>query len=807
MTSKKIYSIIIKMRKVRRLGVSMLVAFVLMVLITVPSNLYLHSLLPQTEGVLRLPLLYKSVKVYRDKYDIPHIYAQNMHDAQIALGFVTASERLFQMDINRRIAAGRLSEFFGDKTVKIDILLRKLRLYKTMEDFWKKNKHKMPKPLLARMDNYLAGVKFYVDNFKLPIEYKLLGTKPEPFNHVDMLAISGYISLSFAEGLIADSLFTDLYASFPKELVDQLTTKERMHAFKEGKDFFTKLKGMDDTISALAQLEQQFGLFHGSNAWVLSGGRSKSGKPLLASDPHIAFSSPGVWYEAHVKTPDYESYGHYLPLVPFPVLNHNRFGGYGVTISEQDDFDLYEEKINPKNPNEVMYKGKWTHMLVYDEIIKVKGKKEIRLKMRVTPHGPLIDGTDYGVKGKHISLKWSYYHPENNIAMALYKLSNAKTMEECFEAISYAATPGLNFVWADAKGNIGWHVMGKIPLRPHGKSGYQILNGWSGKDEYIGYLPFKDNPHLTNPSSGVIVSTNFKPQNGSFSKKYPLYGYWQPQDRFMRVHKLLSKQKKWDLNGLQKVQTDRTDDRAKELIPVLLNAVRNINFSLAKQAKDILAQWDRVTRRESPAPAIYYKWISLLMERALKDDLGQKRYTAYKTISDFWYALYVLVKDPQSKWWDIKDTKKVENRDDILRISFLDTLKFMKHQFGAEITDWKWGRMHTIEYQHFFGRKKPLNYFFNVGPFPAAGAFSMVDNMSQSRGTDNFKVTRGPSTRRLIDFADPQHSLGILPTGNSGLPYSPYYDDQAQMFLDGKYRPQLMDWDDIKKGVLLELHP
>lgn len=776
----------------------MLTAFLIIFCTVIPTRLYVNSLLPDYSGEFSLPSISQNITVYRDKYNIPHIYAQNETDAQIALGYVMASERLFQMEMARRIGAGRLSELFGEKTLNLDILLRKLQIKKTADLYLKK--HRLSPEVQTNIDAYLKGVNYFIETATLPIEFKILGIKPEKFEPAHMLAVSGYLALSFAEGIIGDTLFSDLFASFPANMVEELRPRHRMGKISGTPKFTLKNKQWyKNILSALDTLEDQFGLFHGSNSWVIGKNRSKSGAAILANDPHIAFSSPSVWFEAHIHTPKFEIYGHYIPLVPFPLLGHSRDGGWALTMSEADDLDIYLEKINPNNPNQVMYKNRWVNMEVYDEFIKVKGQKDKKITIKVTPHGPLLDDTEFGVKKESVAIKWAYHHPDNHVIRAFYELSRAKTSDDYINAISHATAPGLNISWVDQKGEIGWHVMGKIPNRKKGTDASMMLEGHSGKDEYLGYLPFSENPHLYKPKSGLIVSANFKPQSNSMSGKYNIQGYWQPKARYYQIHKLLAKQQKWSSEELKKIQTNQVPSAAKILLPPMLQSVVVKENEQEQKALHYLQQWDGSSDTTSIASAIYHKWVYYLGREILDDQLGDTRYKAYARIVDIYFFYEEILKNPHSKWWDNIKTKEVETSQQIITKAWQRTISSLTNKLGSDVDFWQWGEIHTVEYQHFFGRKKPLNYFFNVGPFPAGGGNGQIDNMGHPHYFEDFTVTRGPSTRRLIDFKDPSTSWGILPTGNSGNPQSPYYEDQAEMFLQGKYRKQLMNKSDIMK--------
>jgi penicillin G amidase len=768
------------------------------------------------EGVLTMSSLESKVTITRDRWGIAHIEAENEFDLQRGLGFAMASDRLFQMDLLRRVANGELSEIFGSKMLKHDIFLRKLRLRKSADEFFNKKRHLLEGRMIKLVEAFYEGVHHYMQTQPLPIEFQVLGYRPRAFRIEEAMAVSGYLSLSFAEGLIADPLFSDLLNHFPADLVDLMRIRHRndknivTQSMKEKKQEAVSFQldenlWYSDFLETHDLLRDRFGLFHGSNSWVVAGNKSQSGHPLLANDPHVAFSNPGIWYEAHLRSPDYEVYGHYIPVIPFPSMGHNTDRAWAVTMSEVDDIDLYQEKIHPDDPTRVMYREEWVEMKSYQEKIKVRGEKDKIVDVFITPHGPLINKTKYEVKGKDVSIKWSYHHPENNIAMAFYKLAHTKKLEDLSPALSYAGAPGLNISWVDKEGNIAWKVMGKIPLR-EGFRGHQILEGWSGKHEYSRYLTIDENPGLINPESGVIVTANYRPlYNGPF----PIDGYWQPSERLERIHELLLKKEKWSIEEFKKIQFDQFVANGSELIKELLKECpQRIDPFEAKVHREI-SNWDGGSSVESVGSSIFHMWIYHVGREALIDELGEKRYIAYNKVSDFWNHFKSFIKVEDSPLWDDTRTPQKESRGDIIRRAFKITSHKLKSRLGEDISQWKWGRLHTVTFQHPLGKVKPLNQIFDIGPFPAGGGQFQIDNMSTARYLDTFEVRLGPSSRRLIDMQNPSYSLNILPTGNSGQILSPYNKNQADLFLKGKYRPQWMNLEDVKRypHKVLKLNP
>ncbi len=777
------------------------------ILAAIGAIFFVKTRLPQYEGNLSLRGLNSEVTVTRDQWGVPHIEASNEEDLQRALGFVMAGDRLFQMDLLRRIVNGQLSEIFGASTLEFDILLRRLRIRTHMDDVWNNKRHTFDPKMVKLMDAFLEGVHYYMETQPLPLEFALLGYRPRPFTAQEAMGISGYLALSFAEALITDPLYTDLKDELPAEVLELMWVREKNDknainlsnktSFDIGSPWYKNM------LKAHDYFRDYMSLFHGSNSWVVAPSKTISGQPILANDPHVAFSSPGIWYEAHLKSPDYEIYGHYVPLVPFPAMGHDRYRGWAVTMSEMDDLDLYEEMIN--KDSQVMYRNNWVDLKKSKEVIEVRGEDDYELMVYRTPHGPLIDDTKYGVKGKHIAIKWSYHHPDNDIATAFYKLSRTKKLSDLNEALKYAATPGLNISWVDREGNIAWKVMGKIPYRK-GFRGNQILRGDNGLFEYERYFTIEENPGLINPERGFIVTTNYRPE---YSGELPIDGYWQPSERFERITQLLDRQDKWTVKEMMSVQFDQFVVTGEWMRKILVSSVK-VKTEKDKEILQKFKNWTGESDKKSFGSALYHMWTHYIGKFALEDELGPERYIAYNKVADFWNFFKSFLREEDFVFWDDVSTAEVkESREDIIEKAYYKAVAVLEQRLGKDFNQWEWGKLHTVEYAHPMGKVKPLNYIFNLGPYEAGGGYFQVDNMSTARYEDSFDVKLGPSVRRLIDFKRPETSLGILPTGNVGHVNSPFYQDQVQLFLNGEYREQWMDLKDIKAHdhKVLKLNP
>jgi penicillin G amidase len=748
--------------------------------IVLASYLFVWWSLPTVSGKINLPGLKSDVRVIRDEWGIPHIYAADELDAFRALGFVAAQDRLFQMDIHRRVADGRLSEIVGPAALQLDELARTLGFRHYAEKLLAANK--LSPAALRAAEAYRDGLNFYVATQKLPVEFRILGYKPDKFEIADMLAFGGYLAYSFSEAFRGDVLYSELLNDLPADKVNEL----RGGVEASAPTISSRLNIHIDRDLLLGAL----GEFNGSNSWVVSPKRSKSGRAMLVNDPHIGFSKPAVWYEAHIASPTLEVYGHFVSFVPFPVLGHTRDIAWALTMSEVDDMDFYREKANPQNAGQVFFNNAWVNLESRDEKIAIKGRSDVVVKVQTGPHGPLVQHLFSHVKGELISVKWQNHDPDNRLVEVFFDLAHAKTITEYAAALKKGKAPGLNISYVDKAGNIAWWVMGQIPRWPEHSQPDMVLDGASGEDEYLGYVPFEENPHLVNPDGGMIITANNKPAQNT---PYPLHGYFQPSERIVQLERLLQAQEQWSSEEFMKVQTNQDEVFVADQLPLLLGLVPAPTDALEKNAYAVLQHWDGHSDVTSVGAAIYNEWRSQILRKTLLGELGEERFNVFCSTAAAWHFYKRLIHNPASKWWH-------GERDKIVTQAFKEAVAVLNRRLGGDVNGWRWGKLHTVEFVHPLGRQKPLNFFFNAGPYPAGGNYSQVDAMSPyPRGQETFEVGSGPSTRRIVDFSYIEKAWGISPLGNSGNLLSRHEKDQVDLFLHGQYRAELMDEAEIQR--------
>lgn len=763
---------------------------------------YVHSKQPQRSGQVLMAGLTAPVTVRYDELGVPHIEAGNEADLYRALGYVHAQDRLFQMEMLRRLARGELAEVLGPKLVPTDRLFRALGLRVHADAYaarWIRDKS--GSPAMQALQAYLDGVNQYQDSRPAPLEFQLLGLPKRPFTVADTLSAAGYMAYSFAAAFRTEPVLT--------QVRDQLGA-DHLRAFDlawrpEGAIAGVLQAGDWQDLTRLARLGAEaleaVGLpaFEGSNAWAVSGARTGSGKPLLAGDPHIGFAAPAVWYEAHLKAPGFELYGHFQALNPMAALGHNRQFGWSLTMFQNDDLDLIVEKTHPANPQQVMYRGEWQALETREEVLKVKGAEPVRLQLRRSRHGPIVNDALDATAGKApIAMWWAFLETENPLLEAFYELNRAATLDRARAAVSKIHAPGLNVVWANAGGDIGWWAAASLPIRPEGVSGAFLLDGSKPEADKLGFQPFSSNPQEENPARGYIVSANHQPAGTT-----PIPGYYNLWDRAQRLDELLrSPSTPWTVENSKALQLDVRIGYGPRTLAPLLPALRAAATAPAEQALlDQLAAWNGAYDKEALAPTLFTQLLYELAREAMSDELGEAAFNNLRRTRALDHALPRLMADAASPWWDRRGTPAVETRDDIVKAAWAATLAHLRKTLGADSAAWTWGRAHTLTHKHPLGQQPPLDRLFDVGPFAMPGGRETPNYQAMAIGPAPWAVVTGPSTRRLIDFADAGQALGINPVGQSGVWPDRHYADQAEAFAQGRYRAQHLNERDVDTHV------
>jgi len=786
---------------------------IFIILIGIAVFFLLKSYKPQYSGEIVLNDLKEEVTVYHDEYGIPHIYAENKADLYYALGYLHAQERLFQMEMLRRIASGRLSEIIGTKTLEFDKFFRTLQVNKTAELSVKTYFNDENLPYVKDVNNYLKGVNEFLMNGKTPVEYQLMGIPKKEFTPVDLFNIAGYMAFSFAEGFKTDPMITKVQNELGNQYLEDIIS-----SYVSGTERIPLNNDTSINYSALSQISQTtdkiiedlpLPFFKGSNSWVLSGNKTESGNVIFANDTHIAYSQPSVWYEAHLECPGFSLYGNFIGGIPFSLLGHNRELAWGLTMFENDDVDFYFEEINPEDSTQYKNGDTWDNFEYITETIKVKDSSDLNITVRKTKRGTIINDVIKNVGDKPISLFWTFTQMPSELMQAFYGLNNSHNINDVRDAASKISAPGLNIMYGDKIGNIAYWAAGKITK--YKDSVFYSDRIQSHKNANIGFYEFSENPQSINPSSGFVYSANNQPDsiNGIL---YP--GYYASEDRAVRIIDLLNTDNKWTVEKIMKIQPDVTSPIMPKTVKEILSNLDNNILKKSdnhKKAYEILENWNGEHLKESQGPVIYNRLIRKIIELTMTDELGEEDiefmthgHTAERSIP-------VLIRNNNSVWWDNINTDKKESRKDIFTIAFDSTIVALNKELGENTDNWIWEKVHTVEYEHFIGKSVPLfRKVFNVGPYSIWGGKQVLNQISFSISKNGkYKSTSGPAMRTIIDFSDIENkSYSVIPTGQSGIFMSKHYSDQAELYNDGKYRKQMMNKDEIiEKSKKLILKP
>lgn len=776
---------------------TLIILAVILVLLLLSGFIFTNSLKPTYNGKLSLTSLKNEVEVYYDAYGVPHIYAQNEIDARRTLGYVHAQDRLWQMELIRRIAAGRLSEMFGEKLIKTDKFFSGLGIEEASEETIQQLDKNSEAYQLAI--SYLDGINQYIKNGSTPIEFYLLGIEKEAYTLKDMYNVFGYMSFSFAIAHKTDPLLTEIKEKLGIEYLKELNIpiNENTAIIKNEKNPVLESRFAEAVNEIFEQLP--ISPFIGSNSWVIGADKTKNGKVIFANDPHIGFAQPSVWYESHIKTPDYEIYGYNLALTPFPLLGHNRKYAYGLTMFENDDVDFYFEENNPENDKEYKTLTGFEPYNIIKKEIQVKDAKSISYDIKVSQHGPVMNDIIEHINDERpMAMDWIYTKFPNEMLDASYTMSHAGSLNEFRHGASKIHAPGLNVMYGDADDNIAWFASAKLYKFKNDINSKLILNG-KGKDDQKEYLEFSENPQAINPSWNYVYSANNQPDSIS-GILYP--GYYLPEDRAKRIVNLLEAKNDFSKEDVMQMINDVTSQVTPLVVQEVLESITMIQFSdNEKLAMYILQNWDGNYNSESIAPTIYNRFLYEFLVNTYKDEMG-RAFDQFINTPVQKKNVAVQMAKTSSVWWDDVNTPNIkEIRQDILARSIKNAISFLETQLGNDLENWTWNKVHTVEYKHSIGEVPYLRKYFNVGPFEVKGGNEVINNqLFKLDSTGYYKVHSGPSTRRVIDFSDIEKSVSILPTGQSGNPLSDHYKDQAEKYNKGEFVPMLLNHNEIKKS-------
>ncbi|MEW6735410.1 MAG: penicillin acylase family protein [Acidobacteriota bacterium] len=774
---------------------------------------------PQTSGTLSLPNLLAPVEVWRDRWGVPHIFAENEHDLFCTQGYIQAQDRFWQMELNRRIALGQLSAIFGRTTFEIDRHTHHVGLPRAAT----LDLAALDAKTAVILDAYSSGVNAFIEQKRLPVEFSLLRYQPEPWRPLDTLAwsklfawsLSTNIDLELARARLLKRLGPRLAAKlepiYPKghPLVEppganyEQAAAEILNSYK---------------LHAFAPLLAEGG---GSNNWVISGSRTASGYPLLANDPHLPLQIPSIWYEMHICCPTLESVGATLPGAPTVAIGHNRNIAWGATASMADVQDLFIELFHPDHPHQYLYDGSWQQAEVTTMEFAIKGETNYREEVLVTRHGPVIADLPIDNGSNHrnhykLSLQWSGHEPMN-LLTSFIALNRAQSWEEFRAVFTNWNVPSLNMVYADRAGNIGYQLIGKIPIRKTG-GGTLPVPGWTSSNDWKGAIPYSELPSSYNPPTGLIVTAN----NKIVSDDYPYHlssdfvtGY-----RAQRIRERLATREQLTVEDCRAIQTDFTTIPGRRFAKLLQAHVhRNELSPVAVRALIELESWSGEATINSTGETIYQltmqRLLRLVLSDLLSDDLNSYlglnepgRISRINSLACRVMPMFLDMIERNDRSL-LEEVTATQSWHDILQKSFEQAVAELAQRFGPNPQRWYWGRLHRAKFEHPLGKVAALRPFFNRGPYPIGGDADTPAQMAFvpfGALQNNFDVTGwAVSYRQVVDLSDFNRSLMCHTTGQSGSPFSPHYDDMIKLWCKGELHPMLSDPAEIERNLAAKL--
>jgi penicillin G amidase len=735
----------------------------------------LQKSLPQVSGNTAIEGLTSEVNVYRDNNGVPHIEADSMKDLFMAQGYVTAQDRLFQMDLSRRQASGMLSEVIGEKTLDRDRFFRTLGLRRAAVASYEEYSDDTKQYLQWYADGVNAYIKEAMNENMLPVEFFLIGYEPKKWTPIDSLVIGKYMAFDLGghwEG-----------QAFRYYLMENFTKEKALDLFPGYPDGAPAI--LEDIKSSGIDFEKSFAdavipnYHNGSNNWVVSGTKTASGKPMLANDPHLQLGTPSIWYQTHLKGPDYEVSGVIFAGIPGIIVGHNDSIAWGVTNVGPDVQELYIEKRNPENPYEFQYKEKWDKATVLNEVIKVKDGKDVKHEVVITRHGPVLSEFAHNDKpGTALALKWTALRPSKELE-AVIQMNRSKNWEQFEEALQSFHTPAQNFVFASTDGTIAYKANGLIPIR---KQDYTSLPvpGWTDEYEWEGYIPWNRLPSVVNPSNGFVATANNKVTGDDYP--YHITDTFAQPYRQQRITEVLQSEKKLTVEDMQSLQFDQKNKQAEEMLPILLEQMEHKPLNeKEKNAAAILKKWNLKDSKDSAAPLIFHFWMDSFSQVLFKDEISEEMMEMFdgreQVVDELIRAAYSGNPGP----W----IKQRDGLEKVTQQSFAIALQELSEKYGEEMSGWKWGTYHTLTFEHPLAAIKPLDLLFNPQSEEMGGSRVTVGVAGFNRETGH--VTHGGAWRMVIDMADTEKAYHVVGPGQSGHVLSQWYSDQSADWANGRY--------------------
>jgi penicillin amidase len=775
---------------------------------------FLSRSLPDYNETFALPGLTAPVEIVRNNDNVPHIFGASDADVFYALGFAHAQDRLWQMTMLRRTAQGRLSEVFGTRTVKTDELLRRYDLYSLALS----SVAAQDAATMAALNAYAAGVNAWIDQINVGArgrgapEFFLFSNEIAAWQPADSIAIIKLMALQMSGNLEAEVLRARVSLLLPDARVRDILPDDPSTGIIALPDYASLMPGVvpggqalrmasDDPLSPFARLA-----FAGaSNAWAAAPSRSAAGGSLLANDPHLGFAAPTIWYLARLDLQSGGVIGGTIPGIPAVLVGRSEALGWGLTSSYLDDLDVHIEKLNPANPEEYQTPGGWKTFQTRRSIITVRDAEPVTVTLRWTDNGPVLPGSHYDLgtvtPGGHVaSLSWTALDGADTSMTAAVRLMQAKSIPQAIEAGRLFVAPSQNMMLADATG-IAMQVVGAMPARDagHQSKGRMPSPGWIAANRWQGMLPYTQNPHVVNPASGLIGNTNNKIIDAPFPD-HMSYD-WGDTQRIQRWLTLMKTREVHTRESFIEAQLDTVSFTARSLLPLIgadlwftgEAAAEGTPERLRQRALEVLAAWNGEMNEHLPEPLIYQAWLRALSDRLIRDEIGPLADTFTHPEPLFIERVYRNV-EGASVWCDVIQSAAVESCADLARIALDEALLTLSERYGTNVESWRWGDAHQAAHDHpVLGEVPILKYLVNIRQSTSGDDNTLLRGRTRGTGPDPFTNVHGAGFRGVFDLGDPDSSVFITSTGQSGHPLSRFYDDLGEVWRRGEYIPMSLD--------------
>jgi penicillin amidase len=788
--------------------------------------------LPDWSGEVRVTGLDAPVRIIRDANAVPHIRAETDHDAYFALGLAHAQDRLWQMELNRRAAQGRLSTLLGARTVEVDRLVKTLDLYGLASRSFDAQSAETQ----AALEAYSEGVNAWIRHINLRAlgrgapEFFVFGARLSPWTPADSLAIVKMMALRLTDAareevrrarallVLPPQRVADILPDYPLPAENAPGRPELAVPALRGRAALAPLP--HDPLLQAFGVGARPGLAGASNVWAIDGTRSATGKSLMANDPHLWLSAPSLWYLADVQGAKVAAIGGTLPGVPAVLIGRNRQLGWGLTTATIDDQDLFIETVNPENPDQYrLPDGSWAEFEKRPIRIEIDEAAAVTDVVRATRHGPVLTGDQFGASsitppGHVAALAWTALAEDDTSMTAVIQLMKATTIEEGVAATAQAVAPAQTVTLADAEG-VAMVLAGAVPRRgPDSRSlGRVPSSGAVAANDWLGVGPPEENPRVIRPASGAVANAN----NRLTDKPFPDHlGFgWAPPYRIERLGKELAAQAFHSRDGFVALQNDAVSGMARSVLPLIARdlwwreGMPLMEDERRRQALELLAAWNGEMDRHVPEPLIFSEWMRALTRRLAADELGP-------LFPDFEGQHPVFVErvfrdvDGAGIWCDVNKTPEKESCSEMASLALDDALARLAREWGSNIEGWRWGEAHVAVHGHTpFGYLGPLGLIFNIENETSGGDETLLRGQTTGRGETPFRNVHAAGLRVVYDFADLDRSLMIISTGQSGHPFSRYYDHLSGLWARGDMIPMSMDDADAMAGALgmMELLP